>query len=95
MFESQTDQQPDPNQPDSAESTWYGRFNTRMQSVTFKGKRRGFLPFDTNPFDRFFVSVILTVAVHLLWMRFLAEHLTLTVATILMLIVSAVIVARG
>lgn len=63
--------------------------------MTFKGKRRGFLPFDTNPFDRVFVSVILTVAVHLLWMRFLSEHITLTVATIVMLIISAVIIARG
>jgi predicted small integral membrane protein len=60
-----------------------------------KGKRRGFLPFDTNPFDRVFVSIVLTVAVHLLWMRFLEEHITLTVATILMLIVSALIFTRG
>ena len=82
--------------PDSPlNETRYSRFRDRMSTVTVKGKRRGFLPFDTNPFDRVFVSVLLTVAVHLLWMRFLAEYITLTVATILMLIVTVIIVARG
>ncbi len=81
--------------PDYSKHSRYGKFRTRMQTVRFKGKRRGFLPFETNPFDRVFVSLLITVAVHLLWMRFLAEHITLTVATILMLIVSAIIIARG
>ena len=63
--------------------------------VTIRGKRRGFLPFDTNPWDRIFVSIILTVAIHLLWMRFLADAITLTVATILCLIMTAVIFVRG
>lgn len=81
--------------PDYPERSRYDKFRSRMQTVGIKGKRRGFLPFETNPFDRVFVSLLITVAVHLLWMRFLAEHITLTVATILMLIVSAIIVARG
>jgi len=63
--------------------------------VPISGKRRGFLPFDTNPFDRVFVSIILTVAIHLLWMRFLEEHITLTLATILTLMLSALIFVRG
>jgi predicted small integral membrane protein len=63
--------------------------------VPVRGKRQGFLPFETNPWDRVFVSVLMTVAVHLLWMRFLEAHITLTVATILTLILSAVIVTRG
>lgn len=63
--------------------------------VSIRGKRRGFLPFDTNPFDRVFVSIILMVAIHLLWMRFLEEHITLTLATILTLILSALIFTRG
>lgn len=82
--------------PDSSlDETRYSRFRDRMSTVTVKGKRRGFLPFDTNPFDRVFVSLLLMVAVHLLWMRFLAEYITLTVATVLMLIVTVIIVARG
>jgi predicted small integral membrane protein len=76
-------------------STHFSEFITKMNTVPVKGKRRGFLPFDTNPFDRVFVSVILTIAVHLLWVRFLEEHVSLTVATILMLLVSAIIIARG
>jgi predicted small integral membrane protein len=64
-------------------------------SVPIKGKRRGFLPFDTNPFDRVFVSLVLTVAIHLLWMRLLEAHIPLTVATILCLILSVFIFVRG
>jgi len=59
-------------------------FMKRINSVQIRGKRRGFLPFDTNPFDRVFVSIVLLVAIHLLWMRFLEEYITLTVATILL-----------
>lgn len=36
-----------------------------------KPRQRGFLPFDTNPFDRIFVSVLVGVAWHLLFVRFL------------------------
>ena len=32
---------------------------------------RGFLPIDTNWFDRLFIGVVGSVAVNLLWMRFL------------------------
>ena len=42
--------------------------------------RRGFLPFPTNAFDRVFISVVCFVAIHLLWMRFLEEYLSLYVA---------------
>lgn len=68
---------------------------TGKEPVPIKGKRQGFLPFETNPWDRVFISILITVAVHLLWMRFLEEHITLTVATILTLIVTVLIVARG
>lgn len=73
----------------------FSKFTGRMKLVTIKGKRRGFLPFDTNPWDRVFVSLLLMVAIHLLWMRFLAAHITLTVATILTFILFAFIFTRG
>lgn len=57
--------------------------------------RPGFLPIDTNAFDRVFIGVILSVAIHLLWMRFLEEHISLYVATALSLVLAAVIVRRG
>lgn len=59
------------------------------------GKRRGFLPFETNPWDRIFIGLLLTVAIHLLWMRFLEEYITLTVATVLSLIIMAILFVRG
>ncbi len=63
--------------------------------VPITGKRRGFLPFETNPWGRIFVSILLTIAIHLLWMRFLEEYISLTVATILTLIMAVIIFLRG
>jgi predicted small integral membrane protein len=59
-------------------------------------RRRGFLPIETNAFDRVFIGVVTFVAIHLLWMRF-AEPLGLSlyVATALSVLLGALIVARG
>ncbi|MEW5959205.1 MAG: DUF2160 family membrane protein, partial [Chloroflexota bacterium] len=37
--------------------------------------RKGFLPFPTNTWDRFFVSMVCFVALSLLWMRFIEPYL--------------------
>ena len=58
-------------------------------------ERRGFLPIETNAFDRVFIAVLLFVALHLLWMRFLEADLPLMVATVLSLILGTIIVLRG
>ena len=57
--------------------------------------RAGFLPIETNAFDRVFISVILFVAIHLLWMRFLEAHIPLYVATAISLLLGWIIVRRG
>ena len=57
--------------------------------------RKGFLPIETNAFDRVFISVVLLVAIHLLWMRFVEIYLPLWIATILSLVLAAVIVRKG
>ncbi|GAB4536731.1 MAG: hypothetical protein Kow0063_22590 [Anaerolineae bacterium] len=57
--------------------------------------RQGFLPIETNAFDRVFISVVCFVAVHLLWMRFLEAYLPLWIATILSLVLAVFIVSRG
>ncbi|WP_119300137.1 DUF2160 family membrane protein [Dongia deserti] len=57
--------------------------------------RTGFLPIHTNAFDRVFIGTVIFVALHLLWMRFLEAHIPLYVATLLSLLIGAVIVARG
>lgn len=82
-----------PPLPASAPRPW--PISLRGSSVPIRGKRRGFLPFETNPWDRIFVSILLTVAIHLLWMRFLEEYISLTVATILTLIMTVIIFVRG
>jgi len=57
--------------------------------------RRGFLPIETNAFDRVFIAILVFVALHLFWMRFVEAALPLGVATVLSLIIGAIIVARG
>jgi predicted small integral membrane protein len=57
--------------------------------------RGGLLPIRTNAFDRGFIAVVVFIAVHLLWMRFLEAHLSLYVATALSLVIGYVIVRYG
>ena len=59
-------------------------------------RRRGFLPIETNAFDRVFIAVVLFVAIHLLWMRFLEPAgLSLYIATALSLVVGFFVVRNG
>jgi predicted small integral membrane protein len=60
-----------------------------------KSVDRGFLPIETNAFDRVFIAVMIFVAVNLLWMRFLEAALPLYWATLVSLVVGGLIVARG
>ena len=60
-----------------------------------KNERRHFLPIVTNTFDRVFISVVLFVAVQLLWMRFLERFLPLWIAAIISVIAGFFIVTRG
>ena len=59
-------------------------------------RRRGFLPIETNAFDRVFISVVLFVALHLLWMRFLEPAgLSIYIATAISVVLGAIIISRG
>ncbi len=59
-------------------------------------RRVGFLPIQTNAFDRVFISIVLFVALHLFWMRFLEPAgLSLYLATALSVALGALIVWRG
>ena len=42
-------------------------------------KKRGFIPINTNWFDRLFIGVISYVALQLFWMRFLESFLSINV----------------
>ena len=59
-------------------------------------KRRGFLPIKTNAFDRVFIGVVLFVAIHLFWMRFIEPlGLSLYIATAASVVLTVIIVKRG
>ena len=65
------------------------------EAIPDVAKRDGFLPIETNAFDRGFISVVVFIAIHLLWMRFLEADLSLYVATALSIVVGWIIVMRG
>ena len=63
-----------------------------------KTDRKGFLPFRTNTWDRFFVSVVCYVAISLLWMRFVEPYLfpgSIWIAVALSIALGVFIIRRG
>ncbi len=59
-------------------------------------RRPGFLPIETNAFDRGFIGVVLFVAIHLIWMRLLEPlGLSLYIATAISLALAGLIIKRG
>lgn len=69
-----------------------------MADIRRNGKRRnsgGFLPIRTNLFDRVFIGVVVFVAIHLFWMRFLETYISLYVATAISLVAGWIIARRG
>jgi predicted small integral membrane protein len=57
--------------------------------------RQGFLPIETNTFDRVFISVVLFVAISLLWMRFVEAYLPLWISTVISVGLGVWIVRKG
>jgi predicted small integral membrane protein len=56
----------------------------------------GFLPIETNWFDRLFIAVVIWVALSLFWMRFIEPlGLSVWIATALSAALGAVIVWKG
>ncbi|MDE2857042.1 MAG: DUF2160 family membrane protein [Chloroflexota bacterium] len=55
----------------------------------------GFLPFYTNAFDRVFISVVILIGIHLLWLRFMEAALPIEVATVISLVIGYFVVKRG
>lgn len=67
-----------------------------MSTGSVSNSRGGFLPIATNTFDRFFISVVCFVAIHLTWLRFIEPlGAPLWLATLLSLILGVVIVRWG
>ena len=58
--------------------------------------REGFLPISTNTFDRCFISVVIFIAISLLWMRFLEPlGAPLWISTVICLVLAVWIVRKG
>ena len=61
--------------------------------------RQGFLPFETNLWDRFFISGVFLVAIHLIWLRFVEPLFlptyTLWGAMAISLVLMVIIMRRG
>ena len=57
--------------------------------------RQGFLPIDTNLFDRWFISIVCLIAIHLLWLRFIEAILPIGFATGISLVLGYVIIRWG
>lgn len=63
--------------------------------VEHKG-RKGFLPIETNTFDRCFISVVIFVAISLLWFRFVEPMgLSIWIAVAISAVIGFLIVTRG
>lgn len=59
-------------------------------------KRPGFLPIETNWFDRLFISVVLWVALSLLWLRFLEPlGLSIWICVAISVVMAVIIIRRG
>ena len=68
-----------------------------VQAVVEHKGRKGFLPMETNLFDRISISVYIFVAISLLWMRFIEPSLgiSVTYGAILCVILGIFIVRKG
>ena len=66
------------------------------QAVAARSRRRGFLPIQTNWFDRLFIAIYIGVALELLWMRFLEPPgIPLWICHLVVLALAVVIIRKG
>lgn len=70
--------------------------DTAAETSRPRASKPGFLPIQTNWFDRLFISVVIWVAFSLLWMRFI-EPLgpSVWIAAAISAVLAVVIVAKG
>ena len=66
------------------------------QLAAARAGRSGFLPIQTNWFDRLFIAIYIGVALELLWMRFLEPGgIPLWICHILVIALGVVIIRKG
>jgi predicted small integral membrane protein len=66
------------------------------QDPKIKRQQPGFLPIETNWFDRLFIAVVIWVALSLFWMRFIEPlGLSVWVSTVISVVLAVIIVRKG
>ena len=55
----------------------------------------GFFPFHTNLFDRVFISIVILIGIHLLWLRFMEHILPIGIATLISLVIACIVIRWG
>ena len=66
-----------------------------MQKPKNEKERDGFIPFYTNAFDRVFISLVILIGIHLLWLRFMEHEQPIGVATVISLVAGYVVLRWG
>ncbi len=68
-----------------------------MENETeFEDEKPGFLPIETNWFDRLFISIVIWVAVSMFWLRFIEPlGLSVWISTVLCVALGVHIVRKG
>ena len=59
------------------------RVKKRQEKLRREERKPGFWGIPTNLFDRIFLAVVIMVAFHLLWMRFLEDFATIRIANVI------------
>ncbi|MCC9620435.1 DUF2160 domain-containing protein [Thalassospira sp. MA62] len=66
------------------------------KSTTETAEKAGFLPIETNAFDRFFISVVIWVALSLFWFRFIEPMgVSIWIANAIALALAVFIIRKG
>lgn len=73
--------------------------SVELEEVTTVEKapaKAGFLPIETNWFDRFFISVVIWIAISLFWFRFIEPlGLSIWISNAISLALSILIIRKG
>lgn len=99
MTAQMTDEQPKNELHELHEDPELRRYAEHMEEFDDEAHgeqvRQGFLPMDTNAFDRVFISVVLYIALNLVWMRFIEVLLPLWIASVIGIGIGYYIVRYG
>jgi len=69
--------------------------NTEPEQPKKAARKQGFLPINTNTFDRVFLSLTVFIAINLLWFRFAEAYLSIHIATAITLVLAFIIIRWG